>query len=312
MLTANYKPFRSLFNTINSFSKNGTFLRSLNFNFESFNKLSFIQMKKFTILIILCLVGVSFNVFAQGVTSSSLNGKVVDNNGNPLPGASIVAIHTPSGSKYGSSTDFDGFYRMSNMRVGGPYAVTISYVGFNDYVRNGVILQLGQTFKINASMAETSNVLEEVVISAQSGSVFDGNKTGSETTISSRQINNLPTTSRSIADFVRITPQAAISEGNDGFAINIAGQNNRFNTIFVDGAVNNDQFGLAGSGTNGGQTGASPFSIDAIEQFSVAVAPFDVKLSGFTGGAVNAVTKSGSNTFKGTVYGFFKKSKSCW
>ncbi len=264
-------------------------------------------MKRTTkLLAIIILSLITHFSYGQGVTTSSINGKALDKDNNPLPGASVVAIHMPSGTKYGTATDFDGLFRISNMRVGGPYTITISFIGFNDFVRNNVVLQLGQTFRVNANLSETSNALEEVIITAQSTSVFDGNKTGSETTIDSRQINNLPTTSRSIADFVRITPQAAISEGNDGFSINIAGQNNRFNTIFVDGAVNNDQFGLAGSGTNGGQTGASPFSLDAIEQFNVSVAPFDVKLSGFTGGAINAVTKSGSNQFKGTVYGFLR------
>jgi outer membrane receptor for ferrienterochelin and colicin len=261
-------------------------------------------MKNFTkFLIAIMFLATSSSIFAQGLTSSSINGKVLDANG-PLPGANVVATHVPSGTRYGAATDIDGLFRISNMRVGGPYTISITYVGYKDYIRENVNLLLGQTFRINASMTEEANALEEVIISVQTNNVFDGNKTGTETTIDSRQINNLPTTSRSIADFVRITPQASISEGTDGFSINIAGQNNRFNTIFVDGAVNNDQFGLSASGTNGGQTGASPFSIDAIEQFNVAVAPFDVKLSGFTGGAINAITKSGSNKIKGTVYYF--------
>ncbi|WP_428741677.1 TonB-dependent receptor [Tenacibaculum sp.] len=261
-------------------------------------------MKNFIkIIFVIALVFVSQNVFAQGITTSSINGKVLDGE-TPMFGANVVAIHIPSGTKYGSISDDDGLFRISNMRVGGPYTVTITYVGYKDFIRENITLQLGQTFRINASLVEDVNNLEEVVINARTNNIFDGNKTGTETTINSRLINSLPSTSRSIADFVRITPQATITEGSDGFSINIAGQNNRFNTIFVDGAVNNDQFGLSASGTNGGQTGASPFSMDAIEQFNVAVAPFDVRLSGFTGGAINAITKSGSNEFKGTVYRF--------
>ncbi|WP_339915875.1 TonB-dependent receptor [Yeosuana marina] len=261
-------------------------------------------MKIFTkIIFVIALAFVSQNVFAQGITTSSINGKVLDGE-TPMFGANVVAIHIPSGTKYGSISDDDGLFRISNMRVGGPYTVTITYVGYKDFIRENITLQLGQTFRINASLIEDVNNLEEVVINARTNNIFDGNKTGTETTINSRLINSLPSTSRSIADFVRITPQATITEGSDGFSINIAGQNNRFNTIFVDGAVNNDQFGLSASGTNGGQTGASPFSMDAIEQFNVAVAPFDVRLSGFTGGAINAITKSGSNEFKGTVYRF--------
>jgi len=261
-------------------------------------------MKNLTkFLAVILFVFVSQSSFSQGITTSSINGKVLDGD-TPLLGANIVATHIPSGTKYGTISDMDGLFRIPNMRVGGPYTVSITYVGYKDFIRDNIVLQLGQTFRVNAVMVEDVNALEEIVISAQSNNIFDGNKTGTETTIDSRQMNSLPTTSRSIADFVRITPQATISEGSDGFSINIAGQNNRFNTIFVDGAVNNDQFGLSASGTNGGQTGASPFSMDAIEQFNVAVAPFDVKLSGFTGGAINAITKSGSNDFKGTVYGF--------
>jgi len=247
-------------------------------------------------------------IFSQGITSSSINGRILEGD-QPLPGANIVALHVPSGTKYGSTTDLDGLFRISNMRVGGPYTIKITYVGYKEIIKENIYLQLGQTFRIDTSMIQDVSALDEIVINARTNTIFDGNRTGTETTIDARQIKSLPTTSRSIADFVRITPQATISEGSDGFSINIAGQNNRFNTIFVDGAVNNDQFGLSASGTNGGQTGASPFSMDAIEQFNVAVAPFDVKLSGFTGGAINAITKSGSNTFKGTIYGFTRNEK---
>lgn len=266
-------------------------------------------MKKITNLLMVLMFAMTSSIFAQGVTTSSMNGKVLDNNNTPLPEASVVAVHVPSGTKYGAATDIDGLFRISNMRVGGPYTVTISYVGFQDFVGESITLQLGQTFRVNATMIETSNALEEVVISYQSGGVFNSNKTGSETTINSKQINNLPSASRSIADFVRITPQAQISEGNDGFSISLAGNNNRFNAIYVDGAISNDVFGLAGSGTNGGQTGVSPFSIDAIEQFQVQVAPFDVRIGGFSGGAINAVTRSGSNEFSGSAY-YFTRNES--
>ncbi|MCF6347139.1 MAG: carboxypeptidase regulatory-like domain-containing protein [Flavobacteriaceae bacterium] len=267
-------------------------------------------MKKITklLMVMLCFVMTSA-MYGQGVTTSSLNGKVLDNNGDPLPGANVVVIHTSSGTKYGSATDFDGLFRISNMRVGGPYTITISYIGFNDFVRSNVSLQLGQTFRVNATMVETANALEEVVITTQTNNIFDGNKTGTGITISQREIATIAAASRSIADFVRLTPQTQITEGNDGFSISISGQNNRFNSIYIDGAVNNDVFGLAGSGTNGGQTGVSPFSIDAIEQFQVNIAPFDVKISGFTGGAISAVTRSGNNNFEGSAY-YFTRNES--
>ncbi|MEK6153081.1 carboxypeptidase regulatory-like domain-containing protein [Flavobacteriaceae bacterium 3-367] len=244
--------------------------------------------------------------FAQGVTTASIGGKVTDNTGEPLLGASIVAVHTPSGTKYGAATDFDGYYRISGMRTGGPYTVTISYVGFNDDARQGVYLNLGQTTRISSQLSESATALDEVVITAVSNGVFGSNKTGTNTNISSREIATIPAASRSIADFVRITPQAQLSEGDDGFSVSLAGQNNRYNAIYIDGAVNNDVFGLAGSGTNGGQTGVNPFSVDAIETFQVNIAPFDVKQSGFSGGSINAITRSGSNRWEGSAYGFVR------
>ncbi len=266
-------------------------------------------MKKITNLLMVLMFAMTSSIFAQGVTTSSMSGSALDNEKNPLPGASVVAVHIPSGTKYGAATDLDGLFRISNMRVGGPYTVTITYVGFQDFTRENVTLQLGQTFRVVATLQQSSNALEEVVITAQANGVFNSNKTGSETIINSKQINNLPSASRSIADFVRITPQAQITEGNDGFSISLAGNNNRFNAIYVDGAISNDVFGLAGSGTNGGQTGVSPFSVDAIEQFQVQVAPFDVRIGGFSGGAINAVTRSGSNEFSGSAY-YFTRNES--
>ena len=236
-------------------------------------------------------------------TTSSINGQVTDANGEPLPGANILAVHTPSGTKYGVATDFDGYYRISNMRTGGPYAITISYIGYKEYTDSAVYLSLGESKKISVNLSEDANVLDEVLITVGSDDIFDSGKNGADTKISRRQVNTLPSISRNIADFARLTPQAKIT-GDD--VISIAGQNNRYNTIFIDGAVNNDVFGLAGSGTNGGQTGVSPISLDAIETFQVNVAPFDVRQSGFAGGSINAITKSGTNTFTGSAYTFLR------
>lgn len=244
--------------------------------------------------------------FAQGVTTSSINGRVLDNTETPLPGANVIAVHVPTGSVYGAITDFDGFYRMTNMKSGGPYNLTISYVGFEDFVKNGINLSLGESKRVSATLAESQNALDEIVITGQANGVFNSNKTGAETTISERDIANLPSVSRSIADFARVTPQAQLTEGNDGFSISLAGQNNRYNAVYIDGAVNNDVFGLAGSGTNGGQTGVNPLSVDAIESFQINIAPFDVRQSGFSGGSINAVTRSGSNSWEGSAYGFYR------
>ncbi len=262
-------------------------------------------MRRILLLIIISFTFLSYS-FAQGVTSSSMSGKIIDENGEPLIGANVTAVHGPTGTFYGNSTDLDGFYRISNMRTGGPYRVTISYTGYEDFVRENVFLNLGQAFKLNNQLIQSSVQLEEVSIVANRNDVFNGNSTGAETFVGEDQIAILPTVSRSIGDFVRITPQATITEGNDGFSISLNGVNNRFNAIYIDGAVNNDVFGLAGSGTNGGQTGVSPFSVDAIEQFQISLAPFDVRSGGFAGGAINAITRSGSNDFEGSVYTFIR------
>ena len=155
-------------------------------------------------------------------------------------------------------------------------------------------LSLGQAFRLNQTLQETAITLEGVVVTAGINDVFDGSRNGQKTAVDARTISEIPTISRAIADYARFNPMANISE-DDGFLISLAGQNNRYNTIYIDGAVNNDAFGLSDSGTNGGQTGIQPISIDAIEQFTISIAPFDVRQSGFAGGSINAVTKSGSN-----------------
>lgn len=257
-------------------------------------------MKKLLLgLILLCGVG----AFAQGLTTSSINGQIKDQNGQALPGANIIAEHQPSGTKYGSITDFDGFYRVPNMRVGGPYKIEISYVGFKTKTVENVFLRLGDSEKISFQLEEEANQLDEVVVTATRDGIFDSGQKGSNTNISLRDINNLPSTSRSLGDFLRNTPEAQVS---DGGSISLGGQNNRYNAIYIDGAVNNDAFGLAASGTNGGQSGVNPISIDAIESFQVNLSPFDVKQSGFAGGSINAITRSGTNNLEASAYYYLR------
>ncbi len=260
-------------------------------------------MKKITFLSFVAILFMTAVSFAQGVTTSSINGRVLDGTETPLLGANIVATHVPTGSVYGATTDFDGFYRITNMRTGGPYTVTISYVGFEDFSRTDLNLSLGESARISATLSESQNALDEIVITAQTNGVFDANKTGSQTTISRREVEALPNVSRSIADFARLTPEAQL---RDDATLSIGGQNNRYNAIYVDGAVNNDTFGLSGAGTNGGQTGVNPISIDAIESFQVNVAPYDVTIGGFAGGAISAITKSGTNKFEGSAYYLYR------
>ncbi len=256
---------------------------------------------------LLTLIWIFLGFVAYGqVTTSAMNGQVVDADNVPLIGATVVATHLPSGSVYGNTTNVDGFYRIPNMKVGGPYKVEVTYLGYQTYTKEGIFLQLGQTYRINVEMSTDAVTLTDVEIIADRNSIFDGNRTGAETTITEEQISTLPTVSRSVADFTRLTPQSTASEGNDGFEISFAGMNNRYNSLSIDGAINNDVFGLAGSGTNGGQTGVSPISVDAIETFQVSLAPFDVRLGGFAGASINAITRSGTNNWEGSVYGFYR------
>jgi len=244
------------------------------------------------------------SLFAQGVTTSSFSGTVTDATGESLPGANVVAVHQPSGTRYGAVTNMEGRFQLPNVRVGGPYTVTVTFIGFNTEVRENINLSLGQNLNLNISLRDDATDLGEFVIVGTRG-VIDGSRTGAETAISNAQIQALPTISRGFNDFTRLTPQADIK----GDAISIGGMNNRFNQVTIDGAVSNDVFGLAASGTNGGQTGTSPISLDAIETFQVQIAPYDVKLGGFAGGGISAVTRSGTNDFSGSVYHFFRNER---
>ena len=250
------------------------------------------------------LLGVLFSVlfsayaFGQGATTANIVGLVEDTNGEPLPGATIQAVHQPSGTTYGAATGTDGRFSLPNVRVGGPYQVTASFVGYNEQIRDDISLTLGQTLNLSFIQQESSIQLEDVVVTASQSEVLNGERTGADTKITTEQIQSLPTIQRDLNDFTRLTPQANLTNGG----ISIAGVNNRFNAIYIDGAVNNDVFGLAASGTNGGQTGVSPISLDAIDEIQVVIAPYDVKLGGFAGGGINAVTRSGTNSFEGSAY----------
>ena len=237
--------------------------------------------------------------FGQGVTTSSASGRVTDSGGEPLMGANVTIINQSTGAFYGNSTDLDGYYRISNMKVGGPYTITITYTGFADDVKENVYLKLGQMYQHDVQMSDAATSLGEVMVLATA--VYPGQNSGASTSISDEDIELLPTLNRNLNDFTRLTPQAKETFGG---GISIAGMNNRFNAIYIDGAVNNDVFGLSDNGTNGGQTGISPFSVDIIDQIQVVVSPYDVTLGGFAGGGINAVTKSGTNQFKGTAYFF--------
>lgn len=236
------------------------------------------------------------SIMAQ-VTTSSINGKVVAGNEDVI-GATVTAVHVPSGTTYNAVTNTSGRYTIQGMRVGGPYKVTISYIGYKDEVLGNISLSLGQPLAINANLKEDVNQLGEVLVTGKSGR----NANGAGTNFSKSQIDKTPTVNRDIYDVARLSPLVSTSKVG---GITIAGTNNRYNSFQIDGTVSNDVFGLSASGTNGGQTGANPISMDAIEELQVTVAPFDVRQSGFTGGAINAITKSGTNEFHGSAYTYY-------
>jgi len=235
--------------------------------------------------------------FAQ-VTTSSLNGRVNDENAEPLEGAVIIATHVPSGTQYYAVANNSGQYVINGMRSGGPYTIQVSYLGMSTLEYNNITLKLGEPYELDAVM-QSSTELDAVIVVSEAS--FNASKTGAGASFSQGQVENLPTIDRSVYDVVKFTPQATVNK-NGG--ISFAGANNRYNSFQIDGAVANDSFGLTSSGTNGGQTGANPVSMDAIEEIQVVVAPFDVRQSGFTGGAINAITKSGTNTVKGSAYAY--------
>ncbi len=262
---------------------------------ELINNSKPIKMKNSLLFQLLLLLFVSAT-YGQ-VTTSNIRGLVMDDQDQPLFGANIVAIHTPTGTKYGSITNEDGRFNLLNLRVGGPYSVEISYVGFKPYQLTDVNLSLGQTFNVDVKLASESQALDEVTVVSDRSGTFSSDRTGAETSVGRRELTRLPTISRSAQDFTRLEPTAS---GNS-----FGGRNDQFNNFSLDGAIFNNPFGLDAA-TPGGQTNSQPISLDAIEQIQVSTAPYDVTQSGFTGASVNAVTKSGTNEFHGTVYGFFR------
>ncbi|MFT4535560.1 MAG: hypothetical protein ACJA1A_001507 [Saprospiraceae bacterium] len=257
-------------------------------------------MKNYLLKIILLFVfTISYQVSYSQVTSASMNG-TVSSADIELIGATILATHVPSGTTYGSITNENGTYNLPNMRVGGPYKVDVSYIGFTDNTQENIFLTLGQKLKLNFELTEEGVTLDGIEIIGTLDPILNGKKTGAGTTIGRDQLQNLPTISRSADDYTRLNPMSA--EGGS-----FAGRNDQFNNYSLNGTIFNNPFGLDAA-TPGGQSDAQPVSLDAIDQISVNIAPFDVTQSGFTGASINAVTKSGNNNFEGTVYGFFRNS----
>lgn len=232
------------------------------------------------------------------VTTSNIGGQVKGNNDQPIAGATVRAVHLPTGTVYSAATRSDGRFNIYNVQPGGPYTVEVTFVGFGKEVVENLQLSLGETGQVDFVLMPSNQEMTTVVVATtrRPQSVARG---GVETIISNEKMQSTPTVGRNLADFIRLTPQAKTTFGG---GISVAGQNNRYNQIMIDGAVNNDVFGLSETGTNGGQTSSAPISIDAIEAFQIGISPYDPALGNFTGGSINAITKSGTNNFRGSAY----------
>ncbi|RYF86974.1 MAG: TonB-dependent receptor [Chitinophagaceae bacterium] len=250
------------------------------------------MLRKLVFLLVVSILTASV-AFSQ-VTTSSIAGTVKDASGQGLVGASITATHVPTGTVYSAASRTGGRFDIQNIAPGGPYTVRVTYVGFGEFTRTDIMIPLGERFDINVEMSSSNQQLQEVTVAARRGAV---EKTGASTNFSRRQIQTVPNISRSITSVTRATPQA---NGNS-----FAGMNYRYNNITIDGALFNNNFGRTGDGQVPGG-GASAISIDALDQIQVNIAPYDVRQAGFVGAGINAVTRRGTNTYTGTVYGFYR------
>ena len=245
----------------------------------------------------LCIIFLQ-QAYPQGVTTAAMSGIVFDKGNNPLSGANVIAVHVPTGTQYGASTRGNGQFNIPNMKVGGPYTVTVSYIGYTKDEKRDIFLNLGQQLRLDITLTEEAVIGEEVVVTADRNEIFNSDRTGAETVISPKEVTLLPSIKHSTRDLTRLDPR---SDGNFSFG----GKNWLYNNISLDGSYFNNPFGLDDPAP-GGQTNAEPVPFDAIEQVQVSIAPFDVREGGFTGAGINAVTKSGTNNLEGSIYSYFR------
>lgn len=248
-----------------------------------------------TIFLVISLMTVA--AMAQGITTAAMNGTVTDNAGNALPGANVVATHQPSGTIYGVATREDGQYNLPNLRAGGPYVISVSLLGYSKQEYKGIDLQLSQTFRQDFRLKEQDVEMGTVEVTAERSTVLNAARTGAATAVSRNAIEALPTITRKVQDFSRLTPQFS---GNNSFG----GMDNRYNNTTIDGSYFNNSFGLQGQ--PGDRTNVAPISIDAIEQVQINIAPYDVRQGNFVGAGINTITKSGTNEVSGSVYYLFR------
>src|SRR5206468_744358 len=240
---------------------------------------------------------------AQGVTSAAVAGRVTDESGAGVPGAVLTLVNGSTGQRYSRRSADDGRYNFENVAVGGPYTLQTRALGFEAKQSDPFHLTLGQRFEVNVSLKRAAVGLEAVTVTGEANPLVSRSRTGTQSIVSDSIIHRLPTLSRNFTDFIVTVPQV-VSAGVPGTTL--GGQNNRFNNIQIDGGVNNDLFGLAASGVPGGQANVHPISVEAVREYQVLIAPYDVRQGSFTGGLINAVTKSGTNEFHGSAFGFLQ------
>jgi hypothetical protein len=243
---------------------------------------------------------------AQGVTTGSLAGVVLDPNNEALPGVAVVATLPATGNRYGTVTDAEGRFRMVNLKVGGPYEVAASLAGFQTQTVTDVYVRLGEATHLDMSL-QLEAATGEIEVIGESSPLIAPTKMGVASSVSQGSLEALPTQDRGIYDMARTNPVMGVFYGDsegDANQLSVAGRNPRYNNISIDGAVNNDVFGLAHSGTPGGQTGTNPIQLDAVQELQLVTSSFDVRQGGFTGGSVNVITRSGTNNLHGGVFGY--------
>jgi outer membrane receptor protein involved in Fe transport len=261
-----------------------------------------VSFKRWAIVLVAICIITAPSLFAQ-VTTGNISGNVTTKQDNSaLPGVTIEAVHVPTGTRYQTVSGANGYYLIPNVRVGGPYRITATLEGFKPTTENDIEVNLGETAYVAVSLP-LATVSEAITVTATTDPIINPNHTGSTSSVSTEQIQTLPTVNRQLQDFARTNPYVVTSLTGDGTFMTIAGRSNKYNNIQLDGAVYNDVFGLSASGTPGGGTGTQPFSLEAISQLQILISPYDVRQSGFTGGGVNAVSRSGSNSFEGSVFG---------
>jgi outer membrane receptor for ferrienterochelin and colicin len=258
---------------------------------------------------VLALIGlVAFTTFghAQSVTTGAAGGTITDQNGAPLANASVVFTFESTGFRVSGITNQRGLFNLQGLQPGA-YSVQVSLIGYRTETREGVTVGLGQSFRLDAALEQTAVELEPLVVQAdQMSAQFTPTRTGTETVINQEQLETLPTLNRRFTDLARLTPQIVATDANAGLGLSVVGQNNRYNTIQIDGSTVNDRFGLGATGASGGQANGKPIGYDAVKEYQVLLSPYDVRQGNFTGALINAVTKSGGNEFFGSAFGYFR------